>query len=110
MSPSPGTHASASRQQQPAHEGGPAAFSFIKSRPGGCPDDLWDCALSPGCRCPAGRGARAPRTPPARPEAAGDGEGRRVIKRLAHYGRTGSGSGRELPPNPGETRRKLELA
>lgn len=52
----------------------------------------------------------SPAGAPARPEEAGDGEGQRVIKRLAHYGKTGSGSGRELPPNPGERQRKLELA
>lgn len=65
-----------------------------------------------GLRAIAGRqlprGARGPSPAgapgPARPEAAGDGEGRRVIKRLAHYGQTGSGSGRELPPNPEKDR------
>lgn len=57
-----------------------------------------------------GGGGPSPAGAPARPEAAGDAEGQRVIKRLAHSCKTGSGSGRELPPNPRAGRRKLELA
>lgn len=88
-------------------------FSFIKSRPGGRRDDLWGCALPPGCFCPGGREAKGPEPrvcPDPGPRRAGHGEGQRVVKRIAHSGGTDSRSGRELPPNPGERRRKLELA
>ena len=88
-------------------------FSFIKSRPGGRRDDLWGCALPPGCFCPGGRKAKGPEPrvcPHPGPRQAGHGEVQRVVNRIAHSGGTDSRSRRELPPNPGERRRKLELA
>lgn len=116
MSPSPGTHSRVGRghggasEHQPAHEGGRAAFSFIKSRPGGRPDDLWGRALSPGGSCPGGRGGPSPACALAWPEAGGRQRGAAGHKEARPLRQKGLPVQEGAPPNPGAGRRKLELA
>lgn len=92
MSPSSGTHArtgpghEGASQHQSAHEGCRAAFSFIKSLPGGRPDDLWGFALSLGGSCPGGLRDPSTACAPAGLRRAGNGEGQWGIKRVPRSG------------------------
>lgn len=104
MPPFPGTHVRVgpghpgASQHQPAHEGCWAAFSFIKSRPGGRQMIYGAARYRPAASVPEGS---SPACVPDQPRRAGHGGGQRGKKRLAHSGKTGSGSRRELPPQPG---------